>query len=327
MAQLSVIICAHDPRADHLERVLEALRGQTLPFCNWELLLVDNASREPLAGRFSLAWHPQSRHTSEPALGLTCARLCGIARSTGEVLVFVDDDNVLAPNYLERTAQIAASHPRLGAWSGNVELEFESPPPGWVNGYRSFLVERQVEHDVLISGPELAVHEPVGAGLCVRRAVAERYREELQRAEWRRILGRRGANLMSGEDLDLALTAWDLGFTRGQFQALCLRHLIPRDRLTEEYFLRLAEGIRLSTYILQMGRDTRKAPPAINAWWWIKYWCDCATRFGRKRRFYRANKRAQLEARAFYERLIRDTSEWKTPRSPVPVQDVEAQPH
>src|SRR6266481_7107559 len=99
--RVSVIICAHNPRPDYLGRALEALKGQTLSKDQWELLLVDNASKENLAERFDLSWHPHARHIREDELGLTPARLRGITESIGKLLVFVDDDNVLSLDYLE----------------------------------------------------------------------------------------------------------------------------------------------------------------------------------------------------------------------------------
>src|SRR5580692_10629321 len=115
MLPVSVIICSHNPREDYLRRVLDALKAQTLPAKDWELLLVDNASKEPLAGRFDLSWHPNARHVREEKTGLTHARLHGIAEAKGNLLVFVDDDNVLRADYLEASLKIAADYPKLGA--------------------------------------------------------------------------------------------------------------------------------------------------------------------------------------------------------------------
>ena len=44
--ELSVIIPTHNPRRDYLERVLEALAGQTLAAEKWELVIVDNKSED-----------------------------------------------------------------------------------------------------------------------------------------------------------------------------------------------------------------------------------------------------------------------------------------
>src|SRR5258706_13145188 len=98
--ECSVIICTHNPRADYLKRVLGALKAQTLPKEQWELLLIDNASKESISKLCDLTWHPQARHVREDELGLTAARLRGIAESMGNVLVFIDDDNLLEEDYL-----------------------------------------------------------------------------------------------------------------------------------------------------------------------------------------------------------------------------------
>jgi glycosyltransferase involved in cell wall biosynthesis len=127
----SVIVCTHNPRPDFLDQVIEALKAQTLPMPLWELLVVDNASTIPLAPVLKLAWHPHQRVVREEKLGLTHARLRGITESTGDVLVFVDDDNVLRADYLEQALAIAEKHPRIGSWGGTIYPQFEQPPPEW----------------------------------------------------------------------------------------------------------------------------------------------------------------------------------------------------
>jgi hypothetical protein len=64
MLELSVVICAHNPRP---HRVLEALRSQTLPKQQWELLLIDNSSSDPLMAQWDLSWHPNGRHMFQAA--------------------------------------------------------------------------------------------------------------------------------------------------------------------------------------------------------------------------------------------------------------------
>ena len=59
---ISVVIPTHNPRMDYLRRVLEALRGQTLPREQWEIIVVDNGSRVPLR-----AAEPRDQETAESA--------------------------------------------------------------------------------------------------------------------------------------------------------------------------------------------------------------------------------------------------------------------
>src|SRR5881628_1215246 len=97
---ISVIVCTHNPRTEYLRRVLDGLAGQTLPKDRWELLLVDNASARNVADTIDLSWHARAIHVREDTLGLTAARLRGIAETHGALCVFVDDDSVLSPDYL-----------------------------------------------------------------------------------------------------------------------------------------------------------------------------------------------------------------------------------
>ena len=76
---VSVILCTHNPRPDYLDRVLASLRGQTLPAEQWEFLLVDNASKQPLAETWDISWHSCGRHVREEELGLTGARHAPLA--------------------------------------------------------------------------------------------------------------------------------------------------------------------------------------------------------------------------------------------------------
>ncbi len=245
--QLSVIICCHNPRRDYLARVLEALKAQMLSTNNWELLIVDNASENPVSASHNISWHPNARHVRKENVGLTRARLRGIAESSADLLIFVDDDNVLAENYLDATIQIATDWPYLGAWGGQQIPEFEGGEPREV-WKRDFWTSRLVRN--IWSNNYDRQAAPVGAGICIRRAVAMKYAECVAPDSLRSSLGRSGVGMNSSEDIDMAFTACDLGFGTGKFAALSLIHLIPQQRLSDDYLFRLIEGIAYSEAIV-----------------------------------------------------------------------------
>lgn len=267
---VSVVICSHNPRAPYLQRGLDALRAQTLPFGAWELLLVDNASHETLASRFDLSWHPRGRHVREDRLGLTSARIRGIEESRGAILVFVDDDNVLDPDYLAATSQIAETRPWIGAWGGRVEPEFEEAPPPWLHPYLPLLAVNDVPADQWSNYATPEGTPPCGAGMCLRRDVAEAWRTKVLTDPRRTHLGRAGPSLASGEDVDLAFTACDLGYGAGRFVKLHLRHIIPRERLQLGYFVRLVEGATASQILVRSLRETVTPPPPETAFGWLR---------------------------------------------------------
>jgi glycosyltransferase involved in cell wall biosynthesis len=245
---LTVAICTHNPRSDYLHRTLEGLRAQTLPVNEWELLLIDNASNPPAAA--DLSWHPAGRVVPEPIVGLTSARLRAIAEAKGEVLVFVDDDNVLAPDYLQEATRIGRDYPWLGAWgAGRIVGEFETPPPAWAQAHLHYLALGEIgrEHWGNFIRSE---NTPCGAGLCVRRPLAQAHAQRLIADPSRPTLGRTGQNLLACEDTDLAFTVVALGHGLGKFPRLQITHLIPARRLTEDYLTRIAEGGAYSEALL-----------------------------------------------------------------------------
>jgi glycosyltransferase involved in cell wall biosynthesis len=260
---LSVIICTHNPRSDYFTRCLEGLLTQSLPRNAWELILVDNRSDEPLAHRVDVSWHPAVRIVREETLGLTPARLRGIHEAAGDLLVFVDDDNILDPNYLEQAVRIAEERPFLGSWSGQCRPGFEEPPPEWTRSYWGNLVIREFDHDIWSNLPRLPDSMPCGAGLCLRRDVAQHYlhlhesgRRDLQ-------FDRTGDALLSGGDNDLAACACDIDLGVGLMTSLKLTHLISPERLTLDYLARLAEGISYSSILLDANRGLRKRLPGM----------------------------------------------------------------
>ncbi|HYC37542.1 MAG TPA: glycosyltransferase [Usitatibacter sp.] len=249
-AGITLVICTHNPKERNFVRCLEALRGQTLDRAAWELLVVDNRSDAEIARTLDLSWHPHARIVREEKLGLTPARLRGIQEAAGALLVFVDDDNVLDADYLEVAARVASERAYLGAWSGQCRPGFEAQPPDWTRRYWGNLVIREFEADAWSNQPRLPATMPCGAGLCVRREVARAYLQLNLEGKRRIQLDRTGGSLLSGGDNDLAGCACRLGLGVGLISGLRLTHLIPPDRLTADYLERLAEGIHLSSAVL-----------------------------------------------------------------------------
>jgi glycosyltransferase involved in cell wall biosynthesis len=249
MTRLSVIICTHNPRADYLARVLRALADQTLAPTQWELLLIDNAS-EPALDPALLSWHPQARLIREEHLGLTPARLRGIEESAGDVLVYVDDDNLLDSKYLRTAVDLLQAHPFLGAIGpGVLEPEFAATPSREVRPYLGSLALRSAAAARWSSNPLERECVPWGAGLCVRRSVATAYRQLVDQLATHDLLDRQGPRLFGNGDVAFSWAAARIGQGFGVFPALRATHLIRADRLTKTYLLRLAHDSSLSNTV------------------------------------------------------------------------------
>lgn len=263
MIRVSVLLCSHNPDPARLARCLSGLAAQELPNHLWELLVVDNASSPPLScDRLPHVDRLRLQLIRESQLGLTPARLAGIEAARGDVLVFVDDDNVLAPDYLGNALALMDADPRIGAAGGILEGEFEAPPPAWMSSYLNLLGIRDFGPrpiNALIYG-QVGPWEPIGAGMVIRRVVAQHY-VSIAGDPLRRSLDRRGRGLASCGDTDMARCAPDLGYALAYDPTLRLVHLMPAFRVRYGYMLRLVHGIKRSGILLDRIRTGQ--PPAL----------------------------------------------------------------
>jgi glycosyltransferase involved in cell wall biosynthesis len=260
---ISVIIPTHNPRGDRLQRTLAGLGAQTLPVGDWETILVDNASTIPVTtGDLG-----NLRVVREPELGLTAARRRGFREARGELCVLVDDDNVLAADYLATVLALFARHPGIGALGGRSLPEFETPPPDWSREFFDLLALRDlgdqplVSHGLKPAGSPVAEYPacaPIGAGMALRRAAWEAW---LNSTTGRLLSDRRGAELTSGGDNDIVLCALRAGWEAAYFPTLSLIHLIPGGRLEPAYLARLNRGIQKSWMQVLSLHEANPWPP------------------------------------------------------------------
>lgn len=245
---LSIIIPTHAPNPSRLEKTLGGLREQQLARDFWELIIVDNASPNPqIFSSFDLCWHPSAKIVREERLGLTRARIAGIQASQGDYLVFVDDDNVLCPDYLKNTIDIFQQYPDLGAVGGKCLPEFEIEPEPWVKEFSVCLALRDLGEKVQVysyagasnSSKQHPAIAPIGAGMALRRLAAQHYVDCITKDNERLALDRTGQSLQSGGDCDINLTLLEAGWGVGYFPQLQLTHLMPASRLTREYLARV----------------------------------------------------------------------------------------
>lgn len=267
MLNISVIICTHNPDRDYLELTLKSLKNQSLPTSEWELLVIDNASDYPISQYLDLSWHRAGSIIIEQRLGLSHARLCGIANAKGNLLVFVDDDNILQSNYLETALTISSTHPYLGAFgAGTIELKCEHAPSNELLPHVNNMLGARKILRVEWSNRIDSECSPIGAGLVIHHSVASSWATETKSNKLRTYLDRSGSTLNSHGDTDMVWHACEIGYGKGLFPQLSLTHLIPAKRTTEEYILRLHEGMVFSYYMLSLFYPTLQASVPSPSW-------------------------------------------------------------
>jgi GT2 family glycosyltransferase len=112
---------------DYLRVALSSIAAQATK-ARAELIVVDDAGpseqARALAERFGARYEPHAR-----PLGLNVARNTGVERSTGELVVFVDDDVEVCDGWLDALLTAAGEHPELEVFTGPILPRLEGFPP------------------------------------------------------------------------------------------------------------------------------------------------------------------------------------------------------
>ncbi|MGH7214789.1 MAG: glycosyltransferase [Tepidisphaeraceae bacterium] len=251
---LTAIICTRNPRADILARTLDCLDRQTLAKDQFEVILVDNGSTPPLDANPWMRGRSLSiRTVVETEPGLNFARVAGIGACSGDLMVFVDDDNFLDPDYLENALRITRENPRIGAFGGvaRAKVEGDNAPTGWKQRMLPYLGVRDYGGQPITSTDDKwGQWEPIGAGMVIRKDVAEKFVEFMRTHPGAARLDRAGKKLLSGGDSLMARSGYRLGYACSYQPALKFDHFIKRSRLKTRYLCRIMAGHGRSYVIL-----------------------------------------------------------------------------
>ena len=258
-----------------LEGFFKALELQTLPKDQWECLVIDNASAVPLEASLQLDWHPSARVVHEAGLGLTRARLRGIAEARAEFVAFVDDDCVLDKAYLETAVELLDSRPYIGLLGGYGQAEYEVPPPDWMNStFKRFHLD--IPPSVSASGliyasvRKLGPWVPIGAGMVIRRELAQQYAEFIANDQQALALDRSGKLLTGGGDTDMAMYVVEQGKAVGNSEGLRFVHVVPKHRVELKYMLNLLYSSQYSVARLLVYRRWEEAQTPVQLSWMQK---------------------------------------------------------
>jgi glycosyltransferase involved in cell wall biosynthesis len=253
---LDVCICTHNPRRDIFAVVLAAIANQTLAKDAYRVWVIDNQSDPPLTDADMAplkAVGVDYQIIVESQLGNLYARQRAARETSSELLVFVDDDNEITPNYLETVLDIAANNPELGCFGGKLLLaDYLSCPP-WMKPVLPYLAVRDFGEEVITNASiSWGEWEPPTAGAGVRRSVLKRYLQRLEEIPEALKLGRRGrSGLLSGEDSMMMRGTYDLGLKSSYQPRLVLIHHLNPKRFKIPYVLKLMYCYGRSHVILE----------------------------------------------------------------------------
>lgn len=266
----SIIICFYNASHKLIPTLRHIKNLDVSSITDCELILVNNNSHDDSCAiiqnemnEFTLfPW----KLVDEPKPGLSNARQKGIAESQFEYLLFCDDDNWLASDYMQTALPILESHKNIAVLGGYGEAISDIPIPHWFEQHKNFYaVGEQFPTNGKVYGVRNMVY---GAGMIVRRSA---WNYLISKGFTFFALGRTGKSLSSGEDSEMCLAFQIAGYDIWYNNTLRFKHYIEPQRLTDEYFKKLRKGMSSSGYVIQFYRRYLFGyKPKITKYFWIK---------------------------------------------------------
>lgn len=243
---ISVIVCCYNS-SERLPETIKYLASQQVPAAvQWEVIIVDNASTDGTAAIATAEWEKYNLTNvpfsvvKQPVAGLSHARDMGLSNARYEYLLFCDDDNWLCDDYIERSFKIMNSDSQIGVLGGCGLIEAEQPT----------ILSEELLKFTTVWGPQTWAadsHWVYGAGAVYRKSILL----ELKNANWRQVTtGRIGKKLLSGEDVEICLMNYLMGYKIIADDNLKFKHFVPHQRQNINYILKVAFWLNYSSALL-----------------------------------------------------------------------------
>ena len=252
---ISVVIPTLNGATGYLRDVLDALRQQTdTDNISWEVLVVDNNSTDntaKLVKEYQKDWSNRYplRYASETKQGASRARQKGVDKARGHLIALIDDDNVIAHNWISEAYNFSLDHSAAGAWGGQIGGECEVKLPKNFNRIACLLA-------IVDRGPKAYRYEPCKvlpptAGLVVRQNA---WCETVPRQT---VLNyQRSANHDSfigrSEDMEILRYMQKGGWEIWHNPRMQMVHIIPNCRLEKEYLVKICHFAGISKFPVRM---------------------------------------------------------------------------
>lgn len=276
---ISVVCCCHNSERTVADMLLALFSQEIDDRLHYEILLIDNNSSDDTvdiaiktaewAGAENLSVFHEER------IGLMHARLKGLKEASQSVILFVDDDNVLSKDYIGKLLHIFEENFDVAVVGGYAEPyicgdEF----PDWFFEYQLiYACGPQAEESGVLSGTKQYLY---GAGLAFRTTVL---RDCVTNGVPPFLMGRRGNELLRGDDTELCYRCYLRGWKIFYDETLRLRHDIDINRITWTNACAMRRQTGKTWAVLNMyvrlcfGREPLSLPYmyAICIYRWIKF--------------------------------------------------------
>jgi glucosyl-dolichyl phosphate glucuronosyltransferase len=200
----------------------------------WELVVVDNNCTDdtPAVVRAAAVTFPVPlKYVFEKVPGRCAAMNAGFGHAAADIIVTIDDDVRVAPDYLDQVGRAFAT---LGCdyIGGRVHPMWRGERPSWLPAHRT---RHWAVIALLDEGPEPFEWEavlPIGANMAFTRRAFERT------GPWNNDVGRKAGTLLGQEVREWCIRARNAGVRGCYAPDVFVQHVIHADRLNKRYFRR-----------------------------------------------------------------------------------------
>jgi glycosyltransferase involved in cell wall biosynthesis len=230
---------------NRLATLLEKLKNQTFEEnINWEIVIIDNNSKDNTARvieNYQKTWNIEIplRYFLEKQQGAAFARLRAVKEARGEIIAFLDDDNLPASDWVAQAYTFGQKHPQAGVWSGQIHGEYEVKPPHNFERIQAFMAIREHGNQSHLFDPD-NLRLPPGAALVVRK---QAWCENVPQRP--NLTGKLPGLMVQGDDYEPLLYIHKAGWQIWYNPAMHTYHQIPHWRLEKDYLISLARGCGL----------------------------------------------------------------------------------
>lgn len=242
MCKLSVVICSYN-REKYIAESINAALNQSVSLVDYQIVVVNNNSTDATDTICLelLSEGKQFDYVVEIKQGLSHARNRGIDEARGEIIVFVDDDAMMEPNYVENVLTFFSEKDSISAVGGRIFPRYEEKNANWMSPVLMPLIA------ALDMGnqpkPFRMGKFPIGANMAFRKSVFDKI------GTFNVELGRNGNSLQGGEEKDIFARMRAVNMDIWYCPYIVVYHVIPTSRLQKSYIKRMGIGIGESEYI------------------------------------------------------------------------------
>lgn len=243
--RISSAVCTYR-QTDLLPGAIESLLGQSLESECYEIIVVDNNSRDGTAGVVAQYQEKvrstEIRYILETRQGLSYARNTAVGLAKADIVAFLDDDAEADHNWLETLLDVFDHDPDAWIVGGKVRPIWDGERPEWLKDdmLRSLSIVEWGD----VMRPLVWPERVIGTNMSFKKQV---FSEE---GLFATDLGRRGSLLLGNEDTEIQERVHERGKKVIYTPYAVVHHHVPRERMTWRYFWTRGYGNARSAVIL-----------------------------------------------------------------------------